>query len=49
MTIYRTINENDLKTGRKDFPQVKIQRRNHNKMSRRSKDATASKPIPSDG
>ena len=35
-TIYRaTIYENNLKTSRKNFPQVKIQRRNH-KTGRRS-------------
>ena len=35
VTLYRaTIYENNLKTSRKDFPQLKIQRRNHSEMNR---------------
>ena len=46
-TIYRpTIYENDLKTGRKDLPHLKIQRRNHNKMGRKGRDAVKSGPTP---
>ena len=46
-TIYRaTIDENDLKTSRKDFPQLKIQRRNHREMGRRSGDTVESRFIP---
>ena len=38
-TIHRaTISENYLKSSRKDSPQLKIQRRNHNDMGRRGKD-----------
>ena len=38
-TTYRaTISENDLKTSRNDFSQLKTQRRNHNKMGMRGAD-----------
>ena len=39
-TTYKaTIYENDLKASRKDFPQLKISSRNHNKMDRKDEDA----------
>lgn len=40
------IYENDLKTSRKDLPHLKIQRRNHNKMGRKGRDAVKSGPTP---
>lgn len=46
-TIYRVIiYENDLRTSRKDLPHLKIQRRNHNKMGRKGRDAVKSGPTP---
>jgi len=39
-TIHKeTISENDLKTSRQDFPQLKIERRIHTEMGRRGRDA----------
>ena len=38
-TTYRaTMHENDLKTSRKDFPQLKIQRRINNEIYRKDRD-----------
>lgn len=46
ITIYRvTINENDLRTSGKDFPQLNIQRKNHG-MCRRGRDVVWSRPKP---
>jgi hypothetical protein len=37
MTTYRgTISEKDLETSRKDFPKLRISRRNYNEMGRSS-------------
>ena len=45
-TTYRqTISENDLKTSRKDFPQLKTKRRNHSEKGWRGGDMVESGPI----
>ena len=41
-----TISENDLKTSRQDFPQLKIERRIHTEMGRRGRDAIWPGPTP---
>ena len=41
-----TISENDLKTSRQDFPQLKIERRIHTEMGRRGGDAIWPGPTP---
>ena len=45
-TTYKaTIYENDLKTSRKDFPQLKTKRRNHSEKGWRGGDMVESGPI----
>ena len=41
-----TVYDNNLKTGRRNFPQLSIQRRTHNKMSRRDRDSVVKTHTP---
>ena len=45
-TYTATVYKNHLQTSRKDFPQLKIQRKNHNEMGRRGRATVWSRPTP---
>ena len=50
ITIYRTTTyENDLKISRKDFPRLKVYKRNHNEVGKSDKDVILLRGLPQIG